>query len=384
MTVYIQHASAVVYKHVIKPLLFRQAPDTVHRRLVYVGKCLQTWRAVRYALRLVSYQNSSVLQQKVHGVVFENPVGLAAGFDKNAELVPMVRSIGFGFGTIGSITSYYCEGNPRPWFYRLPKSRSLVVNVGLANHGTQTVLQTLYAYPARYFAKFPVVVSVAKTNSPKACTDELAIEDYVQSLKKLKRQLRVSIIELNISCPNAYGGEPFTDPERLEKILRATDELKLKKPLWIKMPINLPWPKFRALLKVIVEHDVQGVTIGNLNKDRVTTELADDLPDKVRGNLSGKPTQELSDELIGKTYKAFGNRLVIVGVGGVFTAEDAYRKIALGASLVELITGLIFEGPQLVGEINRDLVTLLQKDGFATVREAIGSAHHNKKEPPRR
>lgn len=364
-----------IYKRIVKPLLFRQQPDVVHARLLRLGQRTQRWRIAQGFLGLLAYRNQPVLQQTIGKQTFSNPVGLAAGFDKNAQLIPTIRAIGFGFMTVGSTTKYYCEGNPKPWFYRLPASQSLVVNVGLANEGTQSVLRRIYSYPGRYFENFPLVASIAKTNSPSACTDKQAIDDYVSSARKLKRQLRISAIELNISCPNAYGGEPFTDPERLDTLLRAIDAEKLTRPLWVKMPINLSWPKFKALLDVITEHNVQGVTIGNLNKDRVTVELADNLPDKVRGNLSGKPAEKLSNTLIGKTYRAYGDKLVIIGVGGVFTAEDAYEKIRQGASLVGLITGLIFEGPQVVGDINRGLAKLLGRDGFKNVSEAVGSAH---------
>ncbi len=140
------------------------------------------------------------------------------------------------------------------------------------------------------------------------------------------------------------------------------------------MPIDLAWPAFNELLNVIVRHNVHGVTIGNLQKSR--SEIpSEDLPNEVKGNLSGLPTQAPSDELIRLTYASYGSRLMIVGVGGIFTAQDAYPKICLGASLVELITGMIYEGPQLVGQINRELVDLLKRDNFSTIGEAIGSAH---------
>lgn len=137
------------------------------------------------------------------------------------------------------------------------------------------------------------------------------------------------------------------------------------------MPIHLAWPDFRALLRVIVMHNVAGVTIGNLSKERGN--LQDNLPKKVHGGLSGRPTFARSNEFIARTYRSFGDRLTIIGVGGVFSAEDAYAKIKLGASLVELVTGLIYEGPELIGRINRGLVSLLQADGYSNVAEAIGS-----------
>ena len=367
--------SRTTYRNIVKPILFKSSPDDVHATLLRMSRLRQKYPFTDSLVsKLLSYQNSAALSQSVDGIHFPNPVGLAAGFDKNIELAPTMKAVGFGFMTGGSVTFHECNGNPRPWFYRLPNQKSLVVNVGLANEGTQAVMDRLRTYGVSQFEQFPLVVSVAKTNSPEACDDPSAIEDYIGSLSLLQNQSQVSAIEINISCPNAYGGEPFTDPLRLGQLLVAVDALNIVKPVWVKMPIDLAWPEFDALLQVIVTHRVQGVTIGNLQKNRAEIP-PQDLPNEVKGNLSGLPTQAPSDELIRLTYANYAGRLTIVGVGGVFSAQDAYRKICLGANLVELITGMIYEGPQLIGQINRELVELLKRDNFANISEAVGSAH---------
>ncbi len=312
------------------------------------------------------------LVQKFHGIEFDSPVGLAAGFDKSGEIVPAIAALGFGFGTVGSVTAKKCAGNPRPWFYRLPKTKSLVVNAGLANDGSLVVINRLKNYGSKATGGFPIVLSVAKTNHSKVVDTKDAINDYVTTLKRAKNEKSIKIFEVNISCPNAYGGEPFTTPERLEKLLSAVDEVGLKKPIFIKMPVDLDWKNFKKLLDVAVKHKVAGVTVANLAKDRSKVELKDVLPDSVRGNLSGKPAYNLSNELIRRTYLNYGKKLTIIGVGGIFTAEDAYVKIRLGASLVEIITGLIFNGPQLAAEINDGLIRLLEKDGYTHISQAIG------------
>ena len=138
------------------------------------------------------------------------------------------------------------------------------------------------------------------------------------------------------------------------------------------MPINLPKNEFDALLAVIVKHNIAGVAIGNLFKDRSKAVLSDVLPEQVKGNLSGAPTREATTELVRRTYQQYGQKLLIIGIGGVMSAEDAYEKIRAGASLVALITGLMFEGPQLVGDINAGLVKLLEQDGYATIADAVG------------
>jgi dihydroorotate dehydrogenase (fumarate) len=363
-----------IYKHIGKPLLFKISPDTVHHRLLSTGQLVQRSRLIRGGLgHAWAYQNPKVLAQTIHGITFTNPVGLSAGFDKNFVLPPLMRSVGFGFMEGGSITLRECKGNPKPWFYRLPKSQSLVVHAGLANDGVAKITDRLQNYSAQTLTGFPINISVAKTNSPETCTDTQAIADYVGSLRHIKRAQVGDMITLNISCPNTYGGEPFTTPDRLDQLLSAVDRLRLKQPIFVKMPSHLSWREFDQLLRVIATHHIDGVTIGNLAKDRKAAKLSDPLPDTIKGGLSGKPTQKPTDDLICKTYLKYGKRFVIIGVGGIFTAEDAYRKIQLGASLVELITGMIFEGPQRIGQINQGIVALLERDGYKHISEAVGT-----------
>lgn len=365
-------STSTLYRKAVKPLLFRQQPDDVHARMLGLAKGTQKVRPLKGLMRASwAYSNPRVLGQTLHGVAFRNPVGLSAGFDKNFELPPTLEAIGFGFMEGGSLTYKQCDGNPKPWFYRLPKSKSLVVHAGLANDGVKAIVRRIKSYPAGTFSDFPLNISVAKTNSKEASTDREAVKDYIGSLKAIQGAGVGSIITLNISCPNTYGGEPFTTPKRLEPLLSEVDKLRLAQPVFIKMPANLPWKEFEALLIVATKHRIAGVTISNLTKNRVN--LKDKLPDNVQGGLSGKPTFELSNELIARTYKKYGDRFTIIGVGGIFSAQDAYTKIKLGASLVELITGMIFEGPQLVGQINQGLVELLKADGYQTLREAVGA-----------
>ena len=360
-----------VYQRVAKPIMFRHEPDNVHMGLVRTGKRVQKLAGVRSLPKLWSH-SSPMLETEVVGVKFRSPVGLSAGFDTAIELPGLMRSVGFGWMTGGSVTWEEYEGNERPWFYRLPKSKALVVNKGLASEGSPVVAKRLKNAELKLFDAFPLNVSIAKTNSKTSVGDEAGIDDYCKSLALFNGLEQVSFLEINISCPNTFGGEPFTTTERLEKLLCAVDVLKLTKPVLVKMPISLPMDRFDGLLEVIVKHSVAGVAIGNLLKDRKLAKLYDELPDSVKGNLSGGPNREISTELVRRTYKKYGEKLMIIGIGGIFSAEDAYEKIKAGASLVALITGLIFEGPQLVGDINAGLEKLLKKDGLRNIHDAIG------------
>lgn len=368
MGTFIRTVTKKSYANVAKPLLFKVAPDTVHTNIVSLGRKTNKSKAVRGLMKLSWHFKDSSLVQIIHGLEYANPVGLAAGFDKNVQLTPMLEAIGFGFTTGGSVTGEYCMGNPRPWFHRLPEQSALVVHAGLANNGCESIGRALAKARRKNLPVAPVSISVARTNSKQASTLDEGVYDYVKSLNTLRAY--PDMFEINISCPNTYGGEPYTTPSSLDTLLTAIDALQLTQPVYIKMPSDLSWPKFNKLLDVITRHNVKGVTICNLLKNRQGLAVSDDIP----GGISGRPVQALSDELIAQTYKKCGDSLTIIGVGGIFTAEDAYRKIKNGASLVALVTGLIYEGPQIVGEINSGLAKLLKADGYKNISEAKGTA----------
>lgn len=369
----IRHVTHWLYVHVVKPILFRHRPDGVHHGMVDMTKWVQKIPGVRELPRLWSYRDDAMLAQTIAGVEFRNPIGLSAGFDKEISMPRMIKAVGFGWMTGGSVTWGQYKGNDGAWYYRLPKTKSLVVNAGLPSEGTEVVSARVAAYDEHMLVNFPLSVSVAKTNTKQCADDKTAIDDYCASLAQFDTLAQVKLLEINISCPNTFGGEPFTTSGRLEKLLAAVDKLKLTKPVFIKMPINLPLTEFDALLATIVKHNVIGVTIGNLHKDRKAVDLKDVLPDDVKGNLSGAPARTITTELVRFTYSHYHDKLVVIGVGGVFSAEDAYEKIKAGASLVAMITGLIFEGPSAPGQINHDLVRLLKADGYTNVRDAVGS-----------
>lgn len=364
---------SVTYKRLIKPVLFHFSPDKAHactiRTLSIAGRIPGFARTTRR----VSVRRHPELEFEWSGMHFSSPVGLGAGLDKNGQIVNMMRSLGFGFTEVGSVTAEAFKGNARPWFYRLPQTQSLVVHVGLANHGIRRIIQRLEALPRTVQKKYPTILSVARTNSQHTAETKQGIADYVHSVAIAQQSAAVQMIEINISCPNAFGGETFTTPQLLDQLLIAIDEVSVTKPLLIKMPADLTWPQTKALLTVASTHAVTGITFANLTKNREVIDFKEPLPKEVQGGLSGVPTRELSTNLLHKTAQAYGDRFVLIGLGGVFSAKDAYDKITRGAQFVELVTSLIIEGPQVVEEINAGLVDLLRRDGFTHISEAIGS-----------
>ncbi len=361
-----------IYKRIFKQIFFLFDPEFAHDLVIYIGSILGRFRFITcICLRMFSYKNKR-LNQKIKNISFSNPVGLSAGFDKDGDLVNILPCIGFGFAQIGTITNLPYGGNPKPRMYRLKKTKSIVVNYGLKNIGVERIVSKLKKVKVK---DFPLGISIGRTNCKEAGELDKGVRDYSECLSKVIESDVGNFYTINISCPNLHGGEPFTTPEKLRYLLKTLYSNPVSKPVFIKMPVHLKWSGFNELCKVADSFNVDGLIIANLAKDRTSANLKDYLPDHIKGHMSGMPTQSLSDELISKTYENYKDTFVIVGVGGIFSAEDAYEKIKKGASLVQLVTGIIFEGPQLVGQINKGLVRLLDKDGFYNISEAIGAYH---------
>lgn len=354
-----------VYKGILKPAFFRRDPETVHDRMIAVGKWLSHHHAGQNLVGHMFDYNNPKLYQNILGIDFKNPIGLSAGFDKNAELTDILPWVGFGFAEVGSITGEACDGNPKPRLWRLPKSESIVVNYGLKNDGCEIISRKLRG--KRF--DIPIGVSVAMTNCKENTDIDLAVKDFAKAFKFMEPI--GSYITVNISCPNTYNGQPFLEVESFNKLFNVLDQISNVKPIFIKLSPDLDIEKLDTILDAARAHRIQGIICTNLTKKRNNPNIKDaSVPEK--GGLSGKVVQELSDDMITHIYKREGKRFVIIGSGGVFSAEDAYKKIRLGASLIQLITGMIYEGPQVISEINHGLVKLLERDGFINISEAIG------------
>ncbi len=354
-----------LYRAILKPVFFRNDPEVVHDHLVRIGGKLGK-SAIGRGLTADFFDYQDVrLSQHILGIDFKNPVGLSAGFDKNAELTDILPSVGFGFAEVGSITGERCEGNPKPRLWRLPKSKGLVVYYGLKNDGCEAIAQKLVD---KTFS-IPIGMSVAMTNCEENSVIEKGIEDFAKAFMVMEPL--ASYITVNISCPNTVGGQPFILPENLEQLLTRLDTIPTSRPVFIKLSPDITHSQLDDILSVARAHRIAGIICTNLTKKRDNPAILDTtIPSK--GGISGKVTQDIADAMLSYIYQKEGGRFVLVGCGGIFSAEDAYKKIKAGASLVQLITGMIFEGPQIISEINRGLVTLLQKDGFANISEAIG------------
>ena len=356
-----------LYRHVLKPVLFRFDPEDVHDHFLRFGAWLGRYRGTRALLRvLCTYRHLSLVQQ-VQGIVFENPVGLAAGFDKDGALPHVIGNVGFGFSEVGSVTARPCAGNPRPRLWRLPKSQSLLVYYGLKNNGVDVLISRMRGV----HHDIPIGINIARTNIPETVSEEAGIADYLYSYRKLTEAGIGEYYTINISCPNTCGGEPFTDPTKLDRLLGTLCTIRQNKPLFLKLSPELSHETLDGIVTVVGKYPIAGFICTNLAKDRSNPALKEfSIPDT--GGMSGKVVQGLSDAQIAYLYRKTKGAYTIIGCGGIFTAEDAYRKIRSGATLVQLITGMIYQGPQVIGEINHGLAKLLARDGFAHLSDAVG------------
>lgn len=360
----------LIYHFFLKPMFFLLDPELVHERMTLNGSLLGKFSLARKLMHYLLYYTSPALTQDVLGINFDNPIGLAAGFDYEAQLTQILPHVGFGFGSVGTITNLPYQGNTRPMLGRLPKSKSLMVNKGFKNLGAKRTIQKL----SKLHFEYPVGISIGRTNSLKLNTQTQSIKDIIYTFKFFEStKVEHKYYELNISCPNLHGEVTFYPPKNLDDLLLAVDRLKIERPIFVKMPIEKTDAETLEMLKVISRHKIAGVIFGNLTKNRLNPKLD---PEEVAkfpvGNFSGKPCFDRSNELISLTYKHFSKRFIIIGCGGVFSAKDALEKIKRGATLIQLITGMIYEGPQLISQINQELTSLLHQSGFTHISQARG------------
>jgi dihydroorotate dehydrogenase len=354
-----------IYKGFLKRIFFLIDPEKIHDFMIIVGSYLGRFFVTRKITSFLFNFSNRCLEQRILGITFKNPIGLAAGFDKNAKLLEILPDVGFGFAEIGSITGEPYEGNKKPRLFRLQKTRSLIVNYGLKNDGCEVIAKKLDGKKFR----IPIAFSIAKTNSPKTVDIDAGVSDYIKAYKYMSPLGEFHVI--NISCPNAFGGEPFTDSEKLKKLILRLENVRVAAPILIKLSPDLSHVQIDSILEIALHNGINGVICSNLTKDRKNPNFTNEsFP--IPGGISGKLLENKANDLIKYIYKKTAGQVLIIGCGGVSSAEDAYKKIRLGASLIELITGMIYEGPQLISDINLGLVDLLKRDGFSHISEVIG------------
>lgn len=362
-----------LYSRIVRPLLFRLPAETAHHfALSSLSGALRV-DAVRTAVKK-RHQRTPFGKLKRFGLTFSNPVGLAAGFDKNGEAANALSALGFGFIEVGTVTSEAQPGNPKPRIFRLPKDLALINRLGFNNSGAKQVVENL----TKHRPDCVLGINIGKSrNIPVA----KAIPDYLKTFAIVYEI--ADYIAVNVSSPNTPQLRELQQPDLLDELLtslqRRNRELAEKlslstpRPLLLKIAPDLSEDELRAIISVAQENKVSGIIATNTTVYRGGLQTSNTSVAVIgEGGLSGAPLRRRSNEIIRMIYRLTNGTMPIVGVGGVFTAEDAWEKICAGASLIQIYTGFIYEGPSIARRINDDLRQIVSKEGFVSLDEAIG------------
>eukprot|EP01062_Namystynia_karyoxenos_P069295 TRINITY_DN64811_c0_g1_i1.p1 TRINITY_DN64811_c0_g1~~TRINITY_DN64811_c0_g1_i1.p1 ORF type:complete len:436 (+),score=121.70 TRINITY_DN64811_c0_g1_i1:82-1308(+) len=362
----------------VRPVLFNLfPPEEAHAALLRAGRLMQQLPVLRKPT------DAPVLRTRVLDLEFSNPIGMAAGFDKNAEVPLALERAGWGFVEVGSVSAKSSEGNPKPRCFRLEEDRAVINRMGLNNVGAAAVSARLKEAP-RGGASFPVGINIAKTHDP-ALLGAQAEADFCAAFRELAPH--ADYVTLNISCPNTREGKTFERPSPLERLLTAINKEKLMMknppPVLVKLSpmaanqTSAAEADVKRLVRLCLSLDVAGFVASNTVPDRnVELRTAPEVVSEIGpGGLSGKPAEQRSTALVRLLRKECDRvrpGVPIIGVGGVSSADDAYAKIRAGASLVQLYTAIVYEGPFVHRDIVRGLTRMLERDGFASVADAVG------------
>ncbi len=342
-----------------KPLLYRLDPETAHTVVL---------RAL--AARLVPPQppdRDPRLATTLFGRPIANPVGLAAGFDKNARVFHRMAAQGFGWLEVGGVTPRPQVGNPRPRLFRLTEDRAVINRMGFNNDGMDAIAGRLAARPA---GPLLGVNLASNSDSAKPADDFIALVDRFARL--------ADYLVIDVSCPNTANGRVFQDPvaltDLLDRVKAARAAQGSKAALVAKIAPDLTPAELEAIVAVVMRAGIEAMIVGNTTVARPDSLRAPDRAE--RGGLSGAPLLAPSTALLADVYRLSRGSLTLIGTGGIASGADAYAKIRAGASAVQLYSALVYHGPALVTAIKRDLAQLLAADGFASVAEAVGADHH--------
>ncbi len=342
----------------LRPFIFNLDPETAHDLAI---------KSLKYNVlpkSLFAVEDEEILNTKLFGKIIDNPIGLAAGFDKSAEVYNEIFKIGFGFVEVGTVTPKKQYGNQKPRVFRLEKDQALINRLGFNNDGSDAVKKRI---------EHNVPDGLLGINiGPNKDTDNM----YNDFLSCAKTFFPIGdYITINISSPNTEGLRNFHEKENLEKLLIKINEIRnesnFKKSFLLKISPDLDESSINNIIDLSLKNNINGIILTNTS-DRNRDKLIDNQK-KEKGGLSGQPIKNLSTKVIQKFYKKLNGKIPIIGVGGVDSGEAAFEKIAAGASAIQLYTGMIYKGPMIVKEIKKVLIAKLNEKGFKNISEAVGS-----------
>ncbi|MDR9414734.1 MAG: quinone-dependent dihydroorotate dehydrogenase [Gracilimonas sp.] len=340
------------YQKAIQPILFNKDAEEAHDLALNLASKTQRSPTLAKLVNIIYGLPTPELQTEHFGLTFPNPVGLAAGFDKNGTTPLAMQALGFGFVEVGSITARASVGNPKPRAFRLSMDDSLINRMGLNNDGADAVIDRLKDLNL----DIPLGVNIAKTNDHSIQGDD-AIQDYVYSYKKASTV--ADYITVNISCPNTGEGKTFEDPVALDELLSALfsdDNDENKKPTLVKFTVDIERELLAKLVSICEAYGISGYIATNTSSSRKGLKTPGRIISKIgTGGLSGKAIQERSTEVVRWLHEITEGQKPIVGVGGIDDADAAIKKLEAGASLIQIYTGMIYKGPGLVRNLKKGL-----------------------------
>lgn len=369
-----------IYKFGIRPLLFnglKADPEWLHQQTMGFLGWLEKNRDRPPAKQVLAQLRQSLclqdnrLAQKLWGVNFPNPLGLAAGFDKDGVAASVWSSLGFGFTELGTVTFEAQPGNPRPRLFRLPQDLAALNRMGFNNSGAEAMATRLAQAQAHFSSAIGINLGKSKVTPLEA-----AAADYLGSFRLLKDWGDYFVV--NVSSPNTPGLRSLQDSAQLSLILDALQqENQGQKPILVKIAPDLEWEAIADILSIAKTYQLAGIIATNttIRRDNLKTQAiaaTGKIVQAEAGGISGVPVRDRSTEIIRFIWKQTQGQMPIIGVGGIFTAEDAWEKITAGASLVQVYTGWIYEGPGMVSRILTGLLQKLKERGLVSISEAVG------------
>ena len=338
-----------MYKHFLKPILFRFNPETAHNMLFSLLSILRHIPFARQILRSIYKKEYPTLEKEVFGIKFPNPVGLAGGLDKNGEFYNDMANFGFGFVEIGSLTPQPQDGNPKPRCFRVPQDKAIINRFGINNKGVKNAVEHLKKVR-------PEVIVAANISKNSTSINEDAAKDYESGFALLYDFVDMFVV--NVSCPNVVGLTSLQDITFLSEIVDRLLDLRMYydeyRPILLKVSPDLSREQLDDIIDYSLRSGIDGLVAGNTTRSRDGLSIPQEQIEKIgNGGMSGAPVYKKNLALVKYIHEKTGGKLPVIGVGGIMSAQDAKEMLDAGASLVEIYTGFIYEGPALIKNINK-------------------------------
>ncbi len=342
--------------NILRPFIFKLSPEVAHSMAI---------KALKYSyIPPVKINKSSILETSIFGKKLYSPIGIAAGFDKNAEVYNSLFNLGFGLVEVGTVTPEPQYGNPKPRVFRLEEDQALINRLGFNNKGSDEISSRI----SKIKPKGLLGVNIGPN---KDVVDR--VKDYVECFRKFHNL--ADYLTINISSPNTESLREFHGKEELQELLNAINteknNLNSQIPLAVKLSPDLNQNQIESVSEILLENNIEVAIISN-STDKNREKLVN-INKLEKGGLSGKPIEKISNNIINRFYNLIGKKIKIIGVGGTDSAWGVYEKIINGATVVQLYTGMVYKGPQIADQINKELLNILQKEGIKNIGDLIGS-----------